>query len=187
MIRTFIGLELSDAVVTHLVKRVDALYRIAPQIRWVHRDALHLTLRFLGNLPAEDLREVFDAVECTAAETAPLILAIRGIGVFPDTRRTRTVWAGIHQGENELLALVDALSDTLAACGYPPERRPFHPHVTLGRVSHPRDAEPLAPYYADLESVSYGSCEISHLVVFMSELRRGGARYTPMQRVPLGG
>ena len=93
--------------------------------------------------------------------------------------------AGCQSGIEGTVSLANILSKHYAAIGYPPEQRPFQPHFTLGRIKQPSDAAGFDEFSNDLVNVSFGILDIEEITVFMSELKKSGARHTPMQRIKL--
>ena len=187
MIRTFIGLELDNPCREALARETDRLRRNAPKVRWVRPENLHLTLAFIGAVPTADLGELFQAVDGVAGSSAPFSLELIGLGCYPDLRRPRIVWAGCGEGREPLIRLAGAVQDALARLGYPRERRAYSPHLTMGRVKRPRDAEAALPLIQESEDTEYGLVDIQSVVVFMSELKRSGAEYSPMHHALLQG
>jgi len=109
----------------------------------------------------------------------------RGLGTFPSWRRPRAVWVGL-QGDG-LTALAACVDDALAAIGFEREPRPFTAHLTLGRVNSPRGwARVEAVCKAHLDD-DFGESEIGAVTIYRSTLQRGGAVYTPLWTIPLGG
>jgi RNA 2',3'-cyclic 3'-phosphodiesterase len=159
--------------------------RAARDVRWVLPEQIHLTLQFLGNAPEERLADVQRAVAEAAALARPLSLLVRGAGGFPNARRPRVLWAGV-EGEVEALGgLARDLGARLARLGFPPEERPFSPHLTLGRA---RDGAPgLAGALASLQDRELGSWRAGEVTLFRSHLSTAGARHEPLLRAPLGG
>jgi 2'-5' RNA ligase len=156
----------------------------AERLRWVEPGNLHLTLQFLGNAPDERLGDVQAAVSAAAAAARPLSLSVRGAGAFPSPRRARVVWAGLHGDLAPLQALVGDLQARLAPLGFPPEERPFSPHLTLARA---RDgASGLAGALAALAGREAGTWRAGELTLFRSHLSPSGPRYEPLLRAPLG-
>jgi len=187
MIRTFLGLEIDDDTRAALGRTLAALRPALPRIRWVHPENLHLTLKFLGDVAPADLGAVIAAADEAADSAAPFLLDIEELGCFPDVRRPRVVWAGAGAGAESCTALAAAVEEALAPLGYEPERKPHTPHITLGRIKDPRDAPGLDALLAGTDASAFGTVDVGEIVVFMSELRKGGARYTAMHRAPLRG
>lgn len=187
MIRTFIAAEIPPSVRDKLSRQLTAFKTSAPLVKWSHPENLHLTLRFLGDVKEDELDELFDATEDAVAAIPAFALEIRGVGAFPNWRHPRVVWAGCGEGTEDALALASAVEESCVDLGYERERRPFRPHLTLGRVKQPADAYGLAEAVMGLEGKPFGYIDIDSVVVFMSTLRRGGPVYSPMARIALGG
>lgn len=186
MIRTFIALELSEEIRRELTSDLSMLKRRAPLVKWVAPENLHLTLRFLGDIKENELAEIFDALEETVAGTVPpFALEVFGFGAFPGWQHPRVVWAGCGDGAEEAISLAAAVEEACVDLGYEPERRQFRPHITLGRVKLPADADGLDDAVEKLERKNYGYFDVDAVVVYMSDLRRTGPVYSPMARIEL--
>lgn len=184
MIRTFIAAEIPPEVRKNLAPVIARLRSAAPRVRWTQPDNLHLTFRFLGDVKETELSEIFAGLEPVARAAQPFALEVRGIGAFPNWRYPRVVWAGCGEGTEDATALAARIEDACAELGYDRERRPFRPHLTLGRVKLPADAEGLEEQPA---AATYGYIDVDAVTVFMSSLRRTGPVYAPMARFSLGG
>jgi 2'-5' RNA ligase len=151
-------------------------------VRWVREESLHVTLRFLGDI---DPARVPDLVRDVALETTgvePFRLCLGAARLFPSERRPRVVALGLEPLA-PLEALAAAVARGVAAAGFAPEERPFQAHLTIGRVKQ-RAARRLDVTVPD--TVGSEACDVTQAVLFRSELQRTGARYTPLERVPLG-
>ena len=102
---------------------------------------LHLTLRFFAELPADRVEAVSAAADAAAGAVPAFDLEVRGLGRFPPHGPLRVVWAGLGEGREPLLALAGALARELETRGFPPEERPFSPHLTLARCRDPRGSK----------------------------------------------
>jgi 2'-5' RNA ligase len=186
-LRTFVAAETAPAVVERAQALIERLRVSQADVKWVGPQNLHLTLKFLGEVPAADTAEICTAVAEVAATFQPLSVGFRGAGAFPDTRRPRTIWLGVQSGLEQISALQKAVDRALRALGYPKEDRQFHPHLTLGRVRNagPRQREltQLLREHGDFEA---GVSEIHEVVVFASHLDRTGPTYEPLGRARLG-
>ncbi len=185
MIRTFIGIELDGQIAHELNQEISYLKSYAPKIRWVSPDALHLTLKFLGDVQEKDLPDVFTATSNAAAELDAVTAEVGGVAAFPNLKHPRVVVADIASGRDELAQIASVVDDCFEEFGYPPEKRGFKPHITLGRVKQPHDAEGLHEVIDDAANASFGLLDVAQIVVFMSDLRRTGPVYAPMHRVDL--
>lgn len=184
MLRTFFAIELSDAARRAAAALVASL-RGDPgcaAVRWGRPEGFHVTLRFLGPTPAERVPALAAAVRAATAGIAPFALELGPVGAFPDARRPRVVFAAVEPHES-VAALAAAVERGVVAADFPPEERPFHAHLTLGRVREQRRrvrlpaGERPAPARFPVESV----------VLFRSNPGAAGSTYTPLERIALGG
>jgi 2'-5' RNA ligase len=171
----------------------DALWRAAAPLRdldlpvkWVGPDGIHLTLKFLGEVPDEREGEIRAALARAAGDVAgaprPLTIDVRGFGAFPSPARPRVFWAGIEPTP-ALELLQHRVERELGPLGFPTEARAFRPHVTLGRAA--RDARPaaFARAGAALAALSHeGSAVVDTVDLMQSTLRPGGAAYQVRHR-----
>jgi 2'-5' RNA ligase len=142
----FVALNLPQATRRALWEAIEPLRRDALPVRWVEPDAIHVTLKFLGEAPETRAGELKDALRRAAGGAPPMPLTLQGFGAFPEVTRPRVLWAGID-AEPALELLQHAVEREFAPLGFPTEARPFHPHVTLARAA--RDAR--APAFRGLE------------------------------------
>ena len=187
-LRLFVAVQLPDVVRAHLA---DAQRRLAAQqvnFRWVRPEAMHVTLAFLGNTPAEAVPRLERAMRDATRDAAPLRLEARGLDGFPDRRRPRVLWAGLAGDLAQLATLQRRLQERLVALGFTLEERAFRPHVTLGRAPErgaagarlPVALEPPAP------GRSFGAWTAREIELVRSDLSRRGSVYTTLSRAPLG-
>jgi 2'-5' RNA ligase len=178
-IRAFLALTLDAPAHRRLLDLVESLRPRVGGIRWVRPEGLHLTLRFLGWTDDETLQRFADDVARAAAACAPGRGPLGPLGMFPERGAPRVLWVrlGCPPG---LLALQAAGEAAAVRAGFPPEERAFAPHVTLGRWKD-RAPRPVLP------EVQLGETVLDRVVLFLSELRREGAVYTPLRTFPLGG
>ena len=158
--------------------------------RWVHVETLHLTLRFLGDTEPNRVSDVAAAVGAAAAPFAPFAVRLRGAGSFPpDARKIRALWLGIEEGARELAAILAALDVALAAAGWPPDERPFRPHLTVARMDRSaiRDAGLTAQALAAAAEDWTTSFIAERVVLFRSHLGGGPPRHEPVVEVALHG
>ncbi|MBT9149501.1 MAG: RNA 2',3'-cyclic phosphodiesterase [Dehalococcoidia bacterium] len=134
-IRAFIAIELPDQVKRDLS---DLLGRIRPgqerAVKWLDPDSIHLTLKFLGNIPAEKTVDIARAIDKAAAESKPFTLELQGLGAFPNLMSPRVVWVGVGGDVRLVVNLQRRIDQALIHLGFPSERREFSPHLTLGRL-----------------------------------------------------
>jgi 2'-5' RNA ligase len=192
-LRLFAGIELDDPVraacgtaARDLEERLHRA-RAKMNVRWIPDQNLHITLWFLGHVADEKAEKI--AGQLSAAwDVAPFTITVEGAGAFPPSGPARIVWIGVTEGADRLTDLWRELSGRLGPLGFEPERRPYHPHVTIGRV---KDADSgmsrKARQLLGSATVHAGSSHVRSMTLFESRLSPGGARYEPRLRVPLTG
>ena len=188
--RVFVALAPEPATRARLAEAAaglrQALGPAARDLRFVAPAALHLTVRFLGEVARARLPEVAAALTAAAAGTPPLALVVRGGGAFPDARRPRAAFLAVQGDLEPLGALAAALESRLVAAGFPPDRHPHHPHLTVAWARARRRPAGLAAALAAAapEPITWLAREVT---LFESHLGAGGARHEPLLVVPLGG
>lgn len=166
--------------------RVIERLRGAGEVRWVDPPLLHLTLKFLGEVPEERLEEIAKAAAETANTAANFVLECGGVGAFPQPRRARVVWMGVAgPGVGRLSRLVDGLEGRLEKLGFAREEREFRPHLTLGRVKGQKGLQELARRVEReaKETPEMVEWPVSSLTLVRSELRRTGPIYTAVREL----
>ncbi|MGC2289957.1 MAG: RNA 2',3'-cyclic phosphodiesterase [Thermoplasmata archaeon] len=149
----------------------------------------HLTLRFFEELPADRVPVVVDALAEAAGESGPFQLEVCGVGAFPTPQRPRVVWAGVGSGSTApLQTLAERLGRALAARGFPADRRPFVPHLTLARIRSARDLAWASRFLADPENATriWTRTIVSEILLKEGVLLPTGARHTVLERRALG-
>ena len=191
-IRTFIAIELEQELLKKLTDLQDRLKAEMPRgaVRWVRPEGIHLTLKFLGDVPAKQIQDIAQAVEQGCAEVSPFTLTVGGSGCYPNLRRPRVVWVGVEEPTGNLAALQRAIERHVAPLGYPTERRPFSPHLTLGRVKRQArqdERQAIGEAVAAAEVGALAEMAVAGVGVIRSDLRPSGAVYTLLADVPLAG
>jgi 2'-5' RNA ligase len=152
----------------------------ADAVRWVRPEGLHVTLRFLGEIAAEQLDPLVRAVAGELAGCAPFDLRLGAVHGFPTARRPRAIVCEVSPQAllSELAAAVERGAEHE---GFAPDTRPFRAHLTLGRVRRGKAAK-----RADVAAPAHASMRVRQTILFQSELHRSGARYAPLEHVALG-
>lgn len=182
-IRTFIAVEIGDAIRDAAVALQRQLARAGASAKWVEPQNIHVSLLFLGDVEELDLVPICRAVKEVAAREPAFPLSVSGVGAFPNARRPKVLWAGITDGAEQLQRLYTRLEEKLLDLGcYRKEERAYTPHVTLGRVKADADANALAAELAKLRTWEGGHTTVDEVLVFSSELRPDGPEYTVIGR-----
>lgn len=186
-VRAFIAIEVDPAITALLTALQQEWRRAEADVAWVRPEGMHLTLKFLGNTPEERIAGIGDTLSSLAAHFVPFTVTFAGAGGFPNFRHPRVLWAGVTDGREMLVTLAQAVDDAMASCGFPRESRPFHPHLTLGRVKSPTNLAQLLPHVEAHADEVFGAMLAARITLMRSELSPHGARYTPLRRIPLDG
>jgi len=191
-IRTFIAIELDEELGANL-RRLQGLLReqMAPRsVRWVRPEGIHLTLKFLGDTPDEKVAAIQAALAQAAASIAPFRFTVGGLGCFPSSRRPRVVWVGLEEPTGALAALRNAVEAHVAPLGFPTEKRPFHPHLTLGRVQRSATKSEVREIGEVVATAAIGTIDemaVNAAFYIKSDLRPSGAVYTKLYEAELTG
>jgi 2'-5' RNA ligase len=186
-IRAFVAIELAQAAVAALRQLQNRLRNYPLRLRWVAPEKMHLTVKFLGDVPEAQIESLAEAMRAAARGIAPLSLNVRGLGVFPNLQRARVLWAGVDGEIDALRRLQQQVESQFEAMGYPREKRPFQGHLTLGRAKGRLDAGVLSRVLADCGGFATAPFTAGRMVMFRSELSPQGARYTALHAALLEG
>ncbi len=183
--RTFIAVAVEPAIIARLTALQTELRAAGAAVAWVQPAGMHLTLKFLGNVPEGRISEIGEALAEAVCGHAPFTVTIAGAGGFPNLVRPRVLWAGIAAGESGLVALATAVENALAARGFPREPRPFHPHLTLGRL---RSSAGIVPLLVRLDAHAdddFGAMDVTEIALYRSELSPHGTKYCKLRAAKL--
>ncbi len=190
-IRVFIAVGVSGAARDALAEAAGRLRGSLPEgVQWARLEGLHLTLKFLGNISARMAGPMLECLQAPAEEAAPFRLGLADLGVFPNRRRPRVLWAGLEGDLNALSGLQDAVEQAVTGLGYAAEDRPFSPHITLGRVRRNVSGAVLdrvADVMAEAAPPAPVSWTVDEVRLMRSHLLPSGAEYTVMGALPLTG
>jgi len=182
LVRCFVAIPLPEPVqVATAALTVDLAGRPGGDaVRWVRSDGYHVTLRFLGNVPAERLDALGECIALAASEMDPFEIQVGAPQPFPPGRRPKVIALSLTP-EQPLAELAARLDAAVLPLGFEPEARRFQPHITLGRIRNRR-----FPKLDGTASPSAAPWPVHEIVLFRSDLERDGAHYAPLSRCELG-
>jgi 2'-5' RNA ligase len=189
-LRVFVCLRLPGELIDRVRELQQRLKRRLGEmgIRWTPPDQWHLTLRFLGSVPAAEITPLARALGEVGRHTRPFTLVSGGLGCFPAPARPRVLWLGVGGATRELGSLHRAVADHTAAWGDHEESRPFAPHLTLARFRpEARCQADLARLLTEESADVAGDWSVADLCLMESELLAGGARHSVLAEVPFEG
>jgi RNA 2',3'-cyclic 3'-phosphodiesterase len=187
--RLFIAFELPDEVREALEATIRELKKAGADVRWADRDRIHVTMRFLGEVPEASIPGVEQALRDAGRGTGPLDLEGRGVGTFGG-RLPRVIWAGVRgvteRSSGELHRVRRLVDEGMSVLGFQQDRDDFNAHATLGRIKGSRKIGALLDLVRAERDREFGRFRVKELVLFKSRLGTGGSVYTPLLRVALG-
>ena len=189
VLRLFVAVELppeARLALRQVMERLKA--SLVGPFRWVSADGVHLTLKFLGNVPAQRAGELGAALEQAVGDRKAFELRLSELGVFPGRRAPRVVWVSLAGEVEALKPLQQAIEDRLGKLGFPAETRGFTPHLTLARVNGRLKPDELARLHEALDQTvgpAGGTFRASAVALIQSTLTPSGAVYQRLREVPL--
>jgi 2'-5' RNA ligase len=182
-IRCFVAIALPSDLKNNLTILVAQLKKQEPSIRWVKIENIHLTLKFLGEITYQQVEAVQHALEATAANFSPFVLKTTQVNLFPNKNKPRVIWLGLE--ENDMLSrLQQQIETTTSSLGFAREKRPFTPHLTLGRMRYPQNFNDLYNYVHNHPLPPY-EIAVKAYILMRSVLKPEGAIYSPIYRYSL--
>ena len=184
--RTFIAIDLDPGIKRTLSDFLRRLKKLAPRnISWIREPGMHLTLKFLGEIDESQVSLITRLMNDIGAASAAFPLKLKGTGFFPPQAKIpRVLWIGMEE-QPAILDLVENLVSGLERLGFAREERPFHPHLTLGRIKH---ASGLQEAIAEMEKnreTAFGEMVVDKIILFKSILKPTGAEYSILGESPL--
>ncbi|UCF05988.1 MAG: RNA 2',3'-cyclic phosphodiesterase [bacterium] len=182
VMRLFFAVVTADSVKRIVERQIETFPVQNPPWRWIPPENYHMTLKFLGDVEEDRLRELGEAALSVAPRIPPFRLAYGGFGVFPSLSRPRVIFYELKEGHEELATLAGALEGALEQIGFPRERRPFRAHLTLARIKRP-----LPPQVRNLLTTvpplpGTPAQQVDSFVLMRSHLRRTGAVYEEIEQ-----
>lgn len=193
--RTFVALDLDPIIRQRIQNFMEEVRGLAPDVRWVNAESLHVTLKFIGEKPDTKVSQIVESLSSIHAE--PLQLRFSGAGFFPTAKAARVFWIGIEAGD-ALIHVARATDESLAKIGIAKESREFSPHLTLARASG-RSGTPgrskgdkpnrlfakLQDFLATRPAPDFGNMTAREFFLYRSQLSSKGSQYTKIAKFEL--
>ena len=190
MLRVFIAIDIPEYVCRQLAEQITHFkQQIPPEvIRWVNLKGIHLTLKFLGDVDPGKISQIVRLLESVVPLYAPFEVEVKGFGCFPNPRRPRVLWVGVNESSGTLIDMQRGLESGFESMGFKREVRPFHPHLTIGRVKRNverSDINHLSESLAKSEIGSFGRFQVEEICLIRSDLKPTGAVYSKLAAIGL--
>ncbi len=183
--RSFIAIEIPADIKQQMAEIQRRLKGAGVDAGWTRPEGIHLTLKFLGEIPEPRVPDVMAALTRAAGGSGGLRLQIEHAGTFPNPRNARVVWIGVSGDIEKLSKLQAAIEDSMARLGLERDDRPFTPHLTLGRIKYIRSKEIWLNALEEIKDIKLAGFDVDAVSLMKSELKRMGAVYTEIGRVQL--
>ena len=180
--RSFIAVDLDDAEIKNRITKIQQdLEHTGASLKIVQPEIMHLTLRFLGEIPQATVQRVIEAMD--AARFSSFDAEFSGVGVFPNIRRISVIWIGIAKGQQQLEEIFEQLEPKLRQIGLPADNKGFSPHLTIARVRSGLNKEPLAKSIDSMRGIEFGKIGVNAVRLKKSTLTPSGPIYTTLHEV----
>lgn len=181
--RMFLAFELSSSIVNYLSGVMENLARRVDGVRWVKNEGIHITTKFLGEVEESKINLMHEALNPLGQIYTAIPAALDKIDAFPNKRRARVIVVTLGKGVETMQAIFSEVEERLdTVMKIEREERAYLPHITLGRRKVPK------PFpNGDVPDIQRKEFMVEHLVLFKSTLTSGGAIYTPLWKIKLGG
>lgn len=193
--RLFVALDINDDIRDKITRFLEGVREFSPDAHWVRPESLHVTLKFIGEMPEEQLERIKNSLSTIEAEK--IEMRIRGHGFFPSVRAPRVFWIGI-EADSRLSMLASQVQDNLSALNIPKEEHAFNAHLTLARGSggsgSPRwrkgdganlNFKHLQERLAALPAPEFGKMTAQEFFLYQTRLSPRGSKYTKLATFPL--
>jgi RNA 2',3'-cyclic 3'-phosphodiesterase len=193
--RLFVALDIDQQIRDRIASFMNEMRGLAPAVRWVQPESLHVTLKFIGERPDATVKDVENALRGISAK--PFQLSFRGAGFFPTAKSARVFWLGIH-ADTAFAELAVQIERSFVPLGVEAEKRAFSPHLTLARAGNGSGApgrqkgdrpnqrfSALQAKLSRMPAPDFGTMSTADFFLYRSQLSSRGAQYTKIARFPL--
>jgi 2'-5' RNA ligase len=185
MMRLFIAIEIPDEIKAEMVKVQEQLKKAKVDASWTRAEGMHLTLKFLGEVPETKVPEIVTGLQTAAGGIGRFPLEVKGVGTFPNPRNARVVWIGLSGEIGKLSKLQEAVEESMARIDLAREDRKFNAHLTLGRIKNVRSRDQWLAVLEETRDRVLPGFDATAVSLMKSELKPSGAVYTEMGRAEL--
>jgi RNA 2',3'-cyclic 3'-phosphodiesterase len=179
-VRAFLAFDIDNEDVKKKLTHMQAqAVQTGADLKLVETENIHMTIRFLGDITLNMADKIFE--EMKKIQFKPFPVQLTSLGVFPSLDYPRVLWAGIAQGAEQLQNVVNQIEPKLQSLGFPPDRNPFSPHLTIARVRSAQNKSQLADFVTKNTKYDFGSVETKCLLLKRSELTPKGQIYSTLK------
>jgi len=183
-IRTFICIEIPVFIKEQIIELQNKLKSFGRGVRWVNPAGIHLTLKFLGNVPEEKLNNIAETVQSAMKGLSPITIKIANAGAFPNFKSPRVFWIGVEETTGQLEKYHKLVENGLEKLGYEKENRKFSPHLTLGRIKSSEGVDKISNELSNTV-INFGEFTAEEIIIMKSDLKPSGAVYIPLFKLKI--
>lgn len=180
--RTFIAVDLTDTIRKRLADLQANLKPTCGNLKWVNPENVHLTIKFLGEIPDRQIAPVSEALDRLASQCQPCDITVGGLGTFAPSGPVKVLWVGIQDPAGGLEACQSLCDQLLQPLGFPPEGRRFSPHLTLARNKFPQNSRQLRAALEAEPTMPPAAQTVTGITFYQSTLTRQGPIYQPLSK-----
>lgn len=183
--RVFLAFNVSEEAKKELSKAVSVLSPKIKGVKWVDPNKMHCTVKFFGDIEEGLLSEVSNIIENETNELAKINLDCMGVGVFPNWRYPKVIWAGLAGETDKVTELHDRLNKKLERFNFQKDKRALRLHLTLGRAKSPiKNSKTFMNLIEKMTEKEFGKVEVNSLTLYKSVLTKEGSIYTHLREFP---
>jgi 2'-5' RNA ligase len=182
--RLFIATHMPEAVTAQLDELLRPLKPVLPNASWVRAGSQHLTYAFLGEHEESAIDAISRHVRAHVHALPAFSATLRASGFFPNARRPRVGWLGVHPAE-PFTHIAEAVRASLREAAITFDEKPFHPHLTVVRIKEPWRPEHVTRFEAAFLSYESAPIAVTHASLYSSKLSGAGAVHAELVRFEL--
>jgi len=182
-IRIFIAIELPQDIKENLQSLQEELKKANADVKWVKPENIHLTLKFLGYVPASQIPEIIQELKSGLDGFGTFSVEIAKLGSFPEKGKPRVIWTGVNSGSENIVRLQNKVEDFLKKFNFPIEERKYTPHLTIGRVRGLQNIKLLQDLIGTRNNVQFGNMNVENVSIIRSDLKPEGPVYTTLGKI----
>ncbi|MCB1196324.1 RNA 2',3'-cyclic phosphodiesterase [bacterium] len=189
LLRLFFAVEFPDTFRETITNFFLPYHRCSPLIKWIPAQNLHITIRFLGNLPSHQVSTLYSILQTVSDNITSFDLSVHSCGVFPSCIKPSVLWTGIAQGALECATIASMTNRLLCSHGFPNDSLSFKPHITVARTKKVTNQKKIIGLYdeilAESANQTFGTCAIQRISLIHSTLTQHGPIYSTVVSSPL--
>jgi 2'-5' RNA ligase len=184
--RIFIAVELNSEVKNKINEVVSSIKNYNLPVKWVEKDNLHITLKFLGEVKENKINDLTKLLKNEVEKNNRFTLKVEGLGAFPNNKKPRVIWVGTTDGKDKICDIAQKLEESLPKNGFgKKEEKPFSSHITIGRVKEVGKLSDFSTVLPKLDNLSFGVVEVNSINLMKSALTPKGPIYEVVAKISL--